>query len=69
MNGVLSTIGLCSIVIFIFCLIKKFDDYLFFKREEYYRNDLYEDSNKESDKLSSRYNTNNNKGKQNDSMD
>lgn len=35
MNGIMSTIGLCSIVIFIFYIIKKVDDYLNLKKEDY----------------------------------
>lgn len=66
MNKALSTIGLCSIVVLIFYLIKKFDDYLYFKREEYHRNNFYEDSDEESNK--STYKTNN-EGNKNDSMD
>lgn len=33
MDGILSTIGLCSIVLFIFYIIKKVDDYLYFKKD------------------------------------
>ena len=44
MNGILSTIGLCSIVILIFYFIKKIDDYINFKKEEYKSINSDEDS-------------------------
>lgn len=61
MNRTLSTVGACSIVIFIIYFIKKIDDYLFFKREEYQeqnnideateKENYYEDFNNEPNKL------------------
>ncbi len=44
MNGILSTIGLCSIVILIFYIIKKVDDYLNLKKENYKSIKFDEDS-------------------------
>jgi hypothetical protein len=40
----MSTIGLCSIVIFIFYIIKKVDDYLYFKKEDNKNINFDEDS-------------------------
>lgn len=69
MNEFISKLGVITIVILAIYIIKKFDDYLFFKREDYHHSDFHEDSNIEADKLNSIHNMINGKGKQNDSMD
>lgn len=44
MNEILLKIGSCSIVILVFYIIKKVDDYVFFKRDEYKSIKLDKDS-------------------------
>ena len=48
MNEILLKIGACSIVILVFYIIKKVDDYVFFKKEEYRSFKFDKDCDKDS---------------------